>query len=286
MHILEGKELATAHASKKVEDSLSRVRHLMAGQIDSHEIEGLFDIMTPRYLLSSSPNDVASHIPLIQELREKSSYAEGSAFVFDAREDAANGHWELVFSAKDRPGLFSDIAGVLALNNINILAADIFTWRDGTALDIFRVSRPLDHLHPEKTWQKIGRDLESIFRGKLSLAYRLGQKAKPSLSSKEKKPSRPPKVAIDNKSSDFFTLIEVFADDRVGLLYEITRTLFELRLDIRIAKIASKVDQIADVFYVRDLEGRKVEDADQLREIKEALHYQLVCHGFSSNQSS
>ena len=96
-------------------------------------------------------------------------------------------------------------------------------------------------------------DLASVFKGKLSLPYRLGQKATPSIMSEVTKPSRPPKVTIDNQSSDFFTLIEVFADDRVGLLYEITRALFDLRLDIRIAKIATKVDQIADVFYVRDV---------------------------------
>ena len=61
-------------------------------------------------------------------------------------------------------------------------------------------------------------------------------------------------------------------------MYDITHTLFELRLDIRIAKIATKVDQIADVFYVRDLEGQKVEDKDQLKEVEDALNYQLT-HG-------
>jgi [protein-PII] uridylyltransferase len=61
----------------------------------------------------------------------------------------------------------------------------------------------------------------------------------------------------------------------VGLLYQITHTLFGLRLDIRIAKIATKGDQIADVFYVRDLEGQKVEDERQVIEIREALLHQL-----------
>jgi len=72
-------------------------------------------------------------------------------------------------------------------------------------------------------------------------------------------------------SSDFFTLIEVFASDRVGLLYEITRTIFDLELDIRIAKISTKADQVADVFYVRDLDGQKIEDERQLKEIRDAL---------------
>jgi [protein-PII] uridylyltransferase len=80
---------------------------------------------------------------------------------------------------------------------------------------------------------------------------------------------------VDNQSSDFFTLIEVFADDRVGLLYLITHTLFNLKLDIKIAKIATKGDQIADVFYVRDLYGQKMEDEDQLKEIERALLHRL-----------
>ena len=80
---------------------------------------------------------------------------------------------------------------------------------------------------------------------------------------------------VNSESSDFFTLIEVFADDRVGLLYLITHTLFNLKLDIRIAKIATKADQIADVFYVRDLEGQKVEDNEQIEEIRQSLVHQL-----------
>ena len=82
-------------------------------------------------------------------------------------------------------------------------------------------------------------------------------------------------MVFDNESSDFFTLIEVFADDRIGLLYLITRCLFELRLDIRVAKIATKGDQVADVFYVRNLLGQKLEDLDQLDEIKNALLHQI-----------
>ena len=275
MHILERKELATAHASQKGKNTQSQVRGLVAGEISARDLDELFEVMTPRYLLNSSPHDIVRHISIVEQLSKKLQGFGSSAFVIDTRQDSSDEYWELVFSAKDRPGLFSDLAGVLAINNINILSADIYTWRDGTALDIFRVSRPLDPIHPEETWQRVERDLKNTFKGKLSLAYRLGQKAEPSILSDRKIPSRPPKVIIDNESSDFFTLVEVFADDRVGLLYDITRTLFELRLDIRIAIIATKVDQIADVFYIRDLEGQKVEDDDQLKEIKEALDYKL-----------
>jgi len=275
MHILEKRELATAHASEKVKDTQTQVKHLTAGQTSALDLDKFFDVMTPRYILNTNPSEIVAHISLVKELREELKRVESSAFVIDAKQNSTEDYWEVIFIAGDRPGLFSDLAGVLSLNNINILSADIYTWRDETAVDIFRVSRPLDPIHPDETWHKVRKDLENTFKGKLSLAYRLGQKAEPSILSDRKKPSHPPMVTIDNESSDFFTLIEVFADDRVGLLYDITRTLFELRLDIRIAKIATKADQIADVFYLRDLDGQKIEDEDQLNEIKEALNYKL-----------
>jgi len=164
---------------------------------------------------------------------------------------------------------------VLALNNINILSARVYTWRDGTAVDIFKVTDPLDAINPGETWKRVVKDLKRTFMGKLSLGYRLEEKASPTVLTRAGKPSRPPQVRFDNETSDFFTLIEVFADDLVGLLYLITRTLFDLRLDIRIAKIATKGDQVADVFYVRDLEGQKIEDEAQLMEIERALLHRL-----------
>jgi [protein-PII] uridylyltransferase len=215
------------------------------------------------------------HHAFIGQLKEKLENPQEPAFILEAREEAGQGCWEVTFLAKDRPGLFSDITGVMALNNINILSAHIYTWRDGTAVDIFRVTSPLDPIHTDETWERMKRDLKHTFTGRLSLDYHLSQKAAPCILLYRTKPSRPPKVAVDNDSSDFFTLIEIFADDRVGLLYMITHTLFNLKLDIRIAKIATKADQIADVFYVRDLEGQKVEDHEQIEEVRQTLIYKL-----------
>ena len=82
---------------------------------------------------------------------------------------------------------------------------------------------------------------------------------------------RPDKVIIDNESSDFFTIIEVYTHDFPGLLYKLTDTLFRCKLDIWVAKIATKVDQGVDVFYVRDFDGQKVGEADQVAAIKEAI---------------
>jgi [protein-PII] uridylyltransferase len=212
---------------------------------------------------------------MVNELKNLRKTKKTGAFVLKYKEDEPGNNWILTFVAMDRPGLFSDMAGVLAMSNINILSADIYTWGDGTVVDIFRVTNPLDNINPERTWNRIKQDIGNTLRGKLSLPYRLNKKSQPTLFSSENRSTRPTKIVVDNGSSDFFTLIEVFSDDRIGLLYLITRTLFDLRLDIRVAKIGTKGDQIADVFYVRDLEGQKVEDAAQVEEIKGALLHEL-----------
>jgi [protein-PII] uridylyltransferase len=275
LHVLTAGELASPDISRKAKRTKAQVLKEVGERIHATQLEGMFDSMPPRYLKNSPPRNIVRHLDMVQELNKRIKEASGRPFILEAVEDEPQACWKLTFLAKDRPGLFSDLAGVLALNNINILSAEIYTWRDGTALDLFNVTSPLDPIHPERTWKRVEHDLEKTFRGKLSLSYRLGQKSAPSILSSSKKPTHPPLIKVDNDSSDFSTLIEVFADDRVGLLYTITHTLFNLRLDISVAKIATQVDQSADVFYVRDWEGQKIVDEEQVAEIKHALAHAL-----------
>ena len=76
---------------------------------------------------------------------------------------------------------------------------------------------------------------------------------------------------VDNESSSFFTIIEVTAWDFPGLLFMITDALFRCRLDIWVAKVATRVDQVVDVFYVRSFDGEKVDDPDQVVAIQAAV---------------
>jgi [protein-PII] uridylyltransferase len=274
LHTMEKGELATADASKRIKTTLQHVRREMAGA-DSHELDSIFEVMSPRYLVETEPRDMLRHVRCYRELRLDFDRNPATSFAFETRKEASGTIWEVLFVARDRPGLFSEIAGVLALNNINILSAHIYTWLDGTAVDIFRVSSPLDPLDADQVWSRTRRDLASTFSGTLNLSARLEGKSNLRASYLPRRNIHPPEVNIDNESSDFFTLIEIFADDRVGLLYLITHTLFQLKLDIRIAKIATRGDQIADVFYVRDLEGQKVDGPAQVMEIKKILVEQL-----------
>ena len=275
LHILEKGDLATPDSSQKIIKVKKKLRQLTYDHMAKDKFERLFDVMSTRYKLNTDFKDIIHHLEMLEEFQEEYKNNQSTAFILDVMGNKERISWEVTFLGKDRPGLFSDITGVMALNNINILSSNIYTWADGTAVDIFSVTSPLDSINPDETWRKIKADLKSCFSGRLALSYRLSQKAIPSIISDRGRPSPPPDVVIDNRSSDFFTLIEVFANDRIGLLYLITRTLFDLRLDIHIAKTGVKGDQIADVFYVRELDGQKVEDEEQLKEIKRALIHQL-----------
>ena len=82
---------------------------------------------------------------------------------------------------------------------------------------------------------------------------------------------RPVAVRVDNQSSSFFTILEVYAYDFPGLLFSITNCLVNCGLDIWVAKIATQVDQVVDVFYVRDFDGQKVDDPEWLADIRKTI---------------
>jgi len=260
LHILERKELATQDASSRVAQTKSEVRNTIGSIIHDQELDHYFEVMPPRYLLNTPSQEIIRHLRLAEQLKKKQNTTGGATgeqhnaiFIFEIRRDKASDCWELTVLAMNRRGLFSNIAGVLALNNINILSADIYTWRDETAVDVLRVTNPPDDLYLQETWNKIQVDFKDVLNGTLSLESQLREKA----------------------TSDFFTVIEVFADDHIGLLYRMTHTLFNHGLDIHLARISTKGDQIADIFYVRDLDGQKVEDKNKVQEITKTLLRQL-----------
>jgi [protein-PII] uridylyltransferase len=89
-------------------------------------------------------------------------------------------------------------------------------------------------------------------------------------------PGKPDRIVVDNKSSDFFTIIEIFTHDFLGLLYKVTDALLRCKLDIWVAKIGTKGDQVVDAFYVRDFDGQKVDHPMEVETIKGAVRAVLA----------
>ncbi|MDH3957063.1 MAG: [protein-PII] uridylyltransferase, partial [Desulfobacteraceae bacterium] len=176
---------------------------------------------------------------------------------------------------QDRPGLISKIAGVFTLQNIDILDVQVFTWRNNIALDIFKVKPPPDQIMEDEKWKRAENKLVDALADKINLAAALKKKVPVFGQFGQRVSRKPHRIRVDNKSSSFFTIIEVFTYDFTGLLFNISDALFRCGFNIWVAKIATKADQVVDVFYVWDLNGQKIDDPDQVAEIKTAIMERL-----------
>ena len=163
------------------------------------------------------------------------------------------------------------------MNRINILGAWSHSIGD-IAVGTFHVNDiPEGPLDDPDRWERFCGDFARVIGGEadvdeLMTARRPIRRFFPSTS----RPRFPLKVEIDNAASDRASIIEVYAHDRPGLLYDITRRLTALGLDIVPTKITTEVDQAADIFYVQDESGNKIIDFERLEEIRTSLHDHLV----------
>ena len=134
---------------------------------------------------------------------------------------------------------------------------------------------PPDLLFEDDKWRLAEDNLKAVLAAELDLAAALKPHLELPRFSKPRTARRADRVRIDNTSSSFFTIVEVFAYDFPGLLFSIADALFRCELDIWVAKIATKVDQVVDVFYVRDITGQKVDAAERVAAIREAVMARL-----------
>ncbi|MBW2592581.1 MAG: [protein-PII] uridylyltransferase, partial [Deltaproteobacteria bacterium] len=267
---IENGELATREAV----EILAVKKKLLLGAARSpavlKEYESLFQMMSPRYQLTIDVEDMMEHVLLYRKLKD-------ADFVWNIVQARDSNTRRVVICARDRPGLFSKIAGVFTLNSLDILAAQVFTWRDNIALDIFEVKAPRDLIFEDRKWAETEQNLQDVLSERLDLASLLTDKLFAAKSAKSVF-LRPCKIVVDNETSNFYTIIEVHAHDFQGFLYQITDALLRCRLDVWVAKIATQVDQVVDVFYIRDFDGRKVDIPDRIEVIKSEI-FQILPDG-------
>jgi [protein-PII] uridylyltransferase len=225
------------------------------------------DALPYSYVANALPRQIAD------ELRELHSLARGDVHA-RGRYLQESDSLEFVIGTHEQitPGVFHKLTGALAGQGLQILSAEINTLADGVVLDRFYVRDP-DYSEPppqeriDKTCQALAQALKSPvstppFRKLWQTAATRERAALNRL---------PTRVLIDNSSSEDFTIVDVFAHDRLGLLFTIARTLFELELSVSVAKIGTYLDQVVDVFYVTDQSGHKLTDEGRLSQITNGL---------------
>jgi [protein-PII] uridylyltransferase len=211
-------------------------------------------MMPRRYFMAHSPSQISRHAKVMFELGEDGSLAFGVR-------SFRGGFSEVIVCARDVHGLFANLAGILTAHHINILGAHVYTTRSGLALEVYRVSTPEGADSSDAIeWKELQESMRAVLTDRTSVDELLQRRGKPI--GFPKAPVRQPEtVAVTNRESDFYTIVDVAASDRLGLLHDLTRVIRDHGFEIYISKAALVLDQVTDTFYLKDAEGRKLPDA-------------------------
>ena len=272
---LDGEDLAEWIFPNQVRGARTGARRVPRGTTGRvHRIRGI--PVLPRLLSGIIVEHYVDIRKYLQE-REQESLSFSEVIIRKLDHRGPPGFSAVTLTTRDRSGLFFKIAGSLLANRINILSAWSHSMGD-LAIGTFHVNDiPEGPLDDPDRWENFCSDLTNVIKGaedvdKLVAARRQTRSILPTPST----PRFPLKVVIDNAASDRATIVEVNAHDRPGLLYDITRSLSSLELDIILTKITTEGDQAADVFYVREANGQKIVDFDRLDTIKAHLSNHLA----------
>jgi [protein-PII] uridylyltransferase len=268
MESLSG-QAPTLHPLQRAVEVQELAKRTLAGRIPHDWLSQQFAAMTTSYLLTTPVERIAEHLTMIHRLPADDVMTTGS---YDAQTQITA--YTVYTFDRITPGLFSKISGVLAAKGLQILGAQITTLTNGLVVDRFEV---LDYDYagepPKTRFAEVETTIRQVLRSERSIesifaqSSRVGPRYQPQPGSMHE----PTQVKIDNETSEGSTIIEVFAHDRQGLLYVITRTIFELGLSVSVAKIATSLDQVLDVFYVTDQSGKKLTDGARLDQIQTRL---------------
>ncbi|WP_232068597.1 [protein-PII] uridylyltransferase [Nitrospira sp. KM1] len=248
----------------QIVDEVTRQPMLGGNRLDRAWIEDQLTQFPDRYVYGTAPARIAAHMAAVQHLHLGDVLVES-----DFNDDLAICEYSVITRNDLTPGIFSKIAGVMTGSGLQILDAQILTRRDGVVVDTFQVTDP-DYLGkpPEDRRKTVGDRIAAVLKGWDHVDDVLRRGARLRTTRPLPKAREATEVRIDNETSDGFTIIDVFADDRQGLLYVITNAIFQLGLSIHAARISTRLDQAADVFYVADHAGRKLQDHAQLERVR------------------
>jgi [protein-PII] uridylyltransferase len=230
-----------------------------------------------RYLYGTPPKRIAAHLRAIERLQA------GEVLVEDSfNEELDTCEYTVITHDSLTPGIVSKIAGVMASQGLQILDAQITTRNDGIVVNTFQAYDPdFAGAPPAERGEFIAELIVRVLKGEETVERLMSRNSRPQPVRRLPAARQATEVQIDNETCDQSTIIDVFADDTQGLLYAITRSIFQQGLSVQAAKISTRLDddlqqalrtggrhQVADVFYVTDRQGAKIEDPSRLETIR------------------
>ncbi|MBT3181741.1 MAG: [protein-PII] uridylyltransferase [Deltaproteobacteria bacterium] len=253
----EGRRSETAHKKREALKILGKTT-------SDKDLDDHLNSLPERYLFHTTPETISAHMMMSREI-------DSEPLSTISKSVPEKGCSEFSMVTKDKPGLFAEITGVLAAAGANIIDAQLYTSKNGIAMDVFHITDSMDRPfeNPEK-WKQIRKEMTDVVLGERDIGTLFEDRFKPTIMSKSARVNSV-EVAVDNDVSETETVIEIHANDRQGLLYIVASTLRDLHLTIDRARITTHVDRVIDVFYIRDEAGEKVTSTEHLEEIKSSL---------------
>jgi [protein-PII] uridylyltransferase len=228
-------------------------------------IADYFETMPRRYLTAHSPSQIARHARVVLD------FAPDQLMAIAVRE-RRGGFSELILCTRDVHGLYSNVAGVLTAHHIDILGAHVYTSSSGLALEIYRITTPAGGEGERAiAWKEFQTSLERVLRGETSVDELIRRRGRPVGVQEGLVSGKPESVSVTNEESDFYTIVDVAAADRLGLLHDLTRVIADNGLEVYISKAGRVLDQVTDAFYLKDAEGSKVYDAALIEKLQREL---------------
>jgi [protein-PII] uridylyltransferase len=250
---------------KRVEQRrLTAAEELAELGVADSEIEQFFGMMPHRYFISHKPRQIARHAQVVLAVDEQSGFST-------AVREMRGGFSEFILCTTDRHGLYASVAGTLAAHDINILGSHVYTGRSGLALEVYRVATPSGgETAREQTWSDFQGSLAALLSGNMDVDALLRRRGR-SVGVTRSPMRVPGSATITTDDSDFYTIADIVANDRLGLLHDLTRVIAEHGFEIYISKAATTLDQVTDTFYLKDRNGKKITDTDELESLRTDL---------------
>ena len=215
---------------------------------------------------------VTAHVVFAHLLRD----IETDEIKIDIHPDEDRDATRACFVLQDHPGIFSRLAGALALAGANVVDARTFTTKDGYATAAFWIQDADGTPYDSARIPRLRETIRKTLLGEVVAAEAIAPKEK--LKKRERAFRVPTSITFDNEGSEIFTIIEVDTRDRPGLLYDLTRTLAGLNISISLAVVATYGEKAVDTFYVKDMFGLKLH-SEVKRQLVERKLRQAVDEG-------
>jgi [protein-PII] uridylyltransferase len=263
--VLEG-GLSTTERDARI----ARVKEVVAGTLadfPAADRDEFLSLGYPSYWLGFDPDSIERHARMIRGAKQRNAPLTVNTEPLPARAVT-----EVVVYTADHAGLFSRIAGALAIAGASIVDARIHTLTDGMALDTFWIQDaaggPFDAPH---RLARLSSLVEQALSGRLKLAAEIRKATSTLMPGRMRAIHVPPRVVLDNRASNRHTVIEVNGRDRPGLLHDVTSAISDEGLQIASAHVTTYGVRAVDVFYVKDVFGMKVENERKLAQLRSVL---------------